>query len=337
MTNSQPSRRGDRRRAGRPRGRRPSRLTRHRAASCFEAGDSVGASVREWGHVRVFSPWDFNIDPVAARLLEQQGWSAPPADGYPTGDEIVDRYLEPLAARAGDRREPAPADAGRDGVTRLGIDKLKDAGRDEAPLPADRRRGRRGASVPGARGDRRFRHLDTAEPAGRRRRARGRRARARRPHRLRHPRRARRRAGALRGQARARRRQRPFRLQRDPRPRHAARHRAGHRDRVGDPRRRARATSYGGGGADQLPARGALGAIDAPAGRRRLGRARRRVPDPRSSPSHGDRLVVRSDGSDAWSSTRSSPPPASVPTSTCCASCASTSTIASRRRARLLR
>ncbi|MGZ8634649.1 MAG: FAD-dependent oxidoreductase, partial [Solirubrobacteraceae bacterium] len=43
----------------------------------FEAGDSVGASVRDWAHVRVFSPWAFNIDPAAADLLEAHGWTAP--------------------------------------------------------------------------------------------------------------------------------------------------------------------------------------------------------------------------------------------------------------------
>jgi FAD dependent oxidoreductase len=64
----------------------------------FEAGATVGASIRVWGHVRVFSPWQFNIDPVAGRMLEQAGWTPPEADGYPTGDELVERYLEPLAA-----------------------------------------------------------------------------------------------------------------------------------------------------------------------------------------------------------------------------------------------
>jgi hypothetical protein len=89
--------------------------------------------MREWAHVRVFSPWAFNIDPVAANLLEAEGWIAPPAEAYPTGGEIVERYLEPLAA--------LPALRGRirygsrvSAVTRLGIDKLKDAGREEAPF-----------------------------------------------------------------------------------------------------------------------------------------------------------------------------------------------------------
>jgi thioredoxin reductase len=99
----------------------------------FEAGDAVGASMREWGHVRVFSPWEFNLDPVAVELLERDGWNAPERDGYPTGAEIVERYLEPLAATP----EIAPTihlGARVTGVTRAGIDKLKDRGRDEAPF-----------------------------------------------------------------------------------------------------------------------------------------------------------------------------------------------------------
>jgi hypothetical protein len=99
----------------------------------FEAGDDVGASIRSWGHVRVFSPWEFNLDPVAERLLTERGWTPPPAGGYPTGDEIVARYLEPLAAL------PAIAERLRlsarvTAVTKHGIDKLRDAGRDEAPF-----------------------------------------------------------------------------------------------------------------------------------------------------------------------------------------------------------
>src|ERR671916_198512 len=68
------------------------------AALVFEAGDAVGASIREWGHVRVFSPWEFNLDPVAVEFLRDDGWTMPELDGYPTGAEIVERYLEPLAA-----------------------------------------------------------------------------------------------------------------------------------------------------------------------------------------------------------------------------------------------
>ena len=98
----------------------------------LEAGDAVGASIRRWGHVRVFSPWELDVDPAAAALLADHGWKHPPSDGYPTGDEIVERYLEPLAA------VPAVATRLRLGarvtaVGRQGLDKLKDAGREDAP------------------------------------------------------------------------------------------------------------------------------------------------------------------------------------------------------------
>jgi thioredoxin reductase len=99
----------------------------------FEAGATVGAGIREWGHVRVFSPWEFNVDPVAERMLVDAGWQAPPADGYPTGDEIVGRYLEPLAALP-QIAERLRLNARVVGVTKAGIDKLKDAGREDAPF-----------------------------------------------------------------------------------------------------------------------------------------------------------------------------------------------------------
>jgi len=99
----------------------------------FEAGDAVGASVREWGHVRVFSPWEYNVDPIAAGLLAGAGWAAPDRTAYPTGSDIVERYLEPLAALP----EIAPAlhlGARVVAVTRHGIDKLKDSAREDAPF-----------------------------------------------------------------------------------------------------------------------------------------------------------------------------------------------------------
>ncbi|WP_306801655.1 MULTISPECIES: FAD-dependent oxidoreductase [Agrobacterium] len=39
----------------------------------FERGDTVGASLIEWGHVRMFSPWRYNIDAAARSLLENAG------------------------------------------------------------------------------------------------------------------------------------------------------------------------------------------------------------------------------------------------------------------------
>ena len=63
-----------------------------------EAGDRVGAAVAEWGHVSLFSPWAYTIDAAAGRLLDRAGWTRPNPDALPTGRDLVQRYLTPLAA-----------------------------------------------------------------------------------------------------------------------------------------------------------------------------------------------------------------------------------------------
>jgi cation diffusion facilitator CzcD-associated flavoprotein CzcO len=63
----------------------------------FESGHHVAASVRAWGHTRLFSPWRHLIDPASRRLLEQRGWQAPDPERAPTGAELVEQYLSPLA------------------------------------------------------------------------------------------------------------------------------------------------------------------------------------------------------------------------------------------------
>src|SRR5678809_1038814 len=62
----------------------------------LEAGPTVGAGVLEWGHVRIFSPWKYDIDPAARELLAPTGWTEPNGEDYPTGRELVDGYLAPL-------------------------------------------------------------------------------------------------------------------------------------------------------------------------------------------------------------------------------------------------
>jgi cation diffusion facilitator CzcD-associated flavoprotein CzcO len=50
----------------------------------FEAGPSAGAAIEEWRHIRLFSPWRFNIDAAAVRLLETTGWESPRPTALPT-------------------------------------------------------------------------------------------------------------------------------------------------------------------------------------------------------------------------------------------------------------
>lgn len=73
-------------------------VARGMAVKVYEAGEAVGANIRDWGHVRLFSPWAFNVDPASRKLLEAAGWAEPDSQDYPTGQELVDRYLSPLAA-----------------------------------------------------------------------------------------------------------------------------------------------------------------------------------------------------------------------------------------------
>jgi hypothetical protein len=93
----------------------------------LEAGPSAGAAIGQWGHIRLFSPWRFDIDSAARRLLEGTGWTEPDADGLPQGSELIGQYLEPLAAalaphiRYGTRVT---------GVARLGADKTHSLGRE---------------------------------------------------------------------------------------------------------------------------------------------------------------------------------------------------------------
>jgi len=99
----------------------------------FEAGQSVGAHVSAWSHVQVFSPWRYNVDPVAGSMLRAVGWREPDPDVLPTGGELVAEYLRPLGALpqiASHLRLAARVLA----VARVAHDKMKTAGRDEAPF-----------------------------------------------------------------------------------------------------------------------------------------------------------------------------------------------------------
>lgn len=96
----------------------------------LEAGNGPASAVREWGHVRLFSPWPEVIDKAGARLLAPSGWTAPES-GYPTGAEWADLYLDPLAKVLGSRVRYG---ARVTGISRKGRDRLVDAGREGQPF-----------------------------------------------------------------------------------------------------------------------------------------------------------------------------------------------------------
>jgi hypothetical protein len=99
----------------------------------LEAGESVGASVRKWGHVRIFSPWRYNVDTASAALLEAAGWVRPDGASHPTGRELVEQYLEPLAALPAIRPH-LRVRTRVVGVSRVGLDRTKTSGRSDVPF-----------------------------------------------------------------------------------------------------------------------------------------------------------------------------------------------------------
>jgi hypothetical protein len=106
----------------------------------LEAGEAVGASVRRWSHVALFSPWKYLVDPAAARMLEDRGWERPDGERAPTGGEFVQMYLEPLAAIP-EIGSLIQLDSRVIAVSRRGFDKVRSAGRGGAPFELVVRRG----------------------------------------------------------------------------------------------------------------------------------------------------------------------------------------------------
>lgn len=99
----------------------------------LEAGPTAGAAIEHWRQVRLFSPWQFNSDAAAVRLLAATGWVSPESAALPTGGELIEKYLTPLASL------PAVSSRLQTGarvvaVTRLGMDKTHSRNRDTTPF-----------------------------------------------------------------------------------------------------------------------------------------------------------------------------------------------------------
>ncbi|PVD03967.1 NAD(P)-binding domain-containing protein [Streptomyces sp. CS207] len=97
----------------------------------LEAGPSAATAVRDWAHVRLFSPWAEITDPAAEKLLAPTGWTRPDGTTYPTGRDWAERYLQPLADALGDKVRYG---ATVTGVARAGRDRIVDSGRADQPF-----------------------------------------------------------------------------------------------------------------------------------------------------------------------------------------------------------
>jgi thioredoxin reductase len=107
----------------------------------LEAGEHAGHAVLQWSHVRMFSPWSYNVDKAAERLLAAQGWNAPDPGHYPTGGELIAQYLTPLATRTS-LKEHVRTRSQIISVARAGFDKVATAGRNQAPFEIRYQNGR---------------------------------------------------------------------------------------------------------------------------------------------------------------------------------------------------
>lgn len=108
-------------------------VTRGIPTVLLEQGDHAGAAISDWGHVSLFSPWNYSIDPVGRELLERTDWVSPDANTLPTGADLVRGYLRPLA----ETPELAPLIRYKStviGMSRHGIDSTKTIGRERRPL-----------------------------------------------------------------------------------------------------------------------------------------------------------------------------------------------------------
>ncbi|MBO1905277.1 FAD-dependent oxidoreductase [Microvirga sp. 3-52] len=99
----------------------------------YEAGATVAANVRDWGHVRLFSPWEYNTDTAARALLQSHGWQEPPNKAMPTGLDLYQAYLKPLAETP-EMAAVIETGATVKAITRQGADKVLSKGRETKPF-----------------------------------------------------------------------------------------------------------------------------------------------------------------------------------------------------------
>ncbi len=99
----------------------------------FEAGSDVASNIESWKHVRVFSPWRYNMAGAAIDLLEAHGWQSPDLQVLPTGKELIEEYLRPLAHAPG-IKPYVHYNARVTSVGRKGLDKMVTQGREKLPF-----------------------------------------------------------------------------------------------------------------------------------------------------------------------------------------------------------
>lgn len=99
----------------------------------LENGDKVAHNIISWQHVSLFSPWEYNMDPVAKSLLEETNWVEPNGEELPTGKELRDKYLIPVSELAS-IRPFIQLDTKVISIARKENDKMKTDNRNKQPF-----------------------------------------------------------------------------------------------------------------------------------------------------------------------------------------------------------
>ncbi|KON87844.1 glutamate synthase [Sporosarcina globispora] len=107
--------------------------SRRQSFILLESGKQAGANINSWGHIRLFSPWRYNIDKAAAKLLSANGWVQPQMEALPTGEELVEHYLSPLS-RLPEIKPFIHLNTKVLSVGRRDTDKMKTANRENIPF-----------------------------------------------------------------------------------------------------------------------------------------------------------------------------------------------------------
>lgn len=99
----------------------------------LEKSSEVAENIKSWQHVRLFSPWQYNVDKAAKQLLLKSGWTMPEESILPTGQEIRAMYLQPLA-NLPEIKPFISFNTTVFGISKKNRDKMKSASRDSAPF-----------------------------------------------------------------------------------------------------------------------------------------------------------------------------------------------------------
>lgn len=99
----------------------------------FESGPTVASNILSWKHIRVFSPWKYNIDKAARKLLNESNWQSPSDEELPTGEELFNQYFLPFYELPFIKSNTYLSSKVLS-IGRKNLDKMKTSGRASVPL-----------------------------------------------------------------------------------------------------------------------------------------------------------------------------------------------------------